>query len=79
MLLDPDQMEEDDAAETEAISDKLWDLIGSSIVAVEQSSANANDPLFLLTDGYVLRVRADSDVDPWSMTIQKQVFVGVMT
>jgi hypothetical protein len=79
LILDPDQMEENDPAETEMISDKLWDLVGNSIVSVEQSSSNPNDPVFHLTDDYVLQVQADSDIDPWSMTVRGQVFVGVMT
>lgn len=64
---------------TEIVADAIWDLIGHSIVEVKQSGTNPNDPIFVLTGGYSIAIAADTDLDPWVMSIPGITFVGTMT
>lgn len=79
VVMDPEELDVDEAVEHELVMDALWELVGQSIVSVEQSELNPNDPIFLMTSGYTLQLRADSDIDPWNMDVEGQYFVGSMT
>ena len=62
----------------DAVEDALWDLIGHSIVDVRvRSPRSLHDPAFVLTDGFVIEIEADSDLDPWVLHLDKHVFVGM--
>jgi hypothetical protein len=53
--------------------DRVWDLIGRRVVA---AVPQGRDAAFTLSDGSVLEVFSDSDVDPWVLRLPDIVFVG---
>ena len=79
LVIDPDLMEGDEAINAELVAGVLWDLIGHSLVGVQNSSKNVNDPVFVLTGGYVIEVEADTDIDPWTFSLPGMTFVGTTT
>jgi hypothetical protein len=59
------------------VGDAVWDLIGRSITGVRRRSKHSpEDPVFFLTGGLAIEVRADTDLDPWSLRLPGHVFVG---
>ena len=62
--------------ESDDIEDGSWDLIGRSIVAESATSSAAVDPTFEFDDGTLLQVHADTDLDPWTLTLPGIVVTG---
>jgi hypothetical protein len=58
--------------------DEIWNLVGHSIIGVRsKSTSEVNDPVLVLTGGFLLEISADSDLDPWVLRLPGQTFVGV--
>lgn len=57
-------------------ADVVWDLIGQSVTRVTASGGRPHDPAFVLTEGYVLDVEADTDLDPWVLRLRGITYVG---
>jgi hypothetical protein len=79
VVVDPDNLVESDVAATEIVTDAVWELIGHSIIKVRRSGTNQNDPISVLTGNYSIDVAADTDLDPWVMSVPGITFVGTMT
>jgi hypothetical protein len=62
--------------ESEQIEDKIWDLIGLSIVSVSATDPDVTDPVFHFEGGFELAIHADTDIDPWSLALPQLVVVG---
>jgi hypothetical protein len=56
----------------------LNELVGIEIVDVISgaSAEVSNDPVFILGDGTRLEILADTDLDPWTVRLSDQTFVG---
>lgn len=52
-------------------------LLGQDIISIT-SDAGLHDPVFHITGGIELLVRADTDVDPWMLSIPHLTIVGSM-
>lgn len=63
--------------ESENIEDDAWSLIGLSIVAVSAVHPSAIDPIFVLEGDVELAIHADTDYDPWALTLPDVVIVGM--
>lgn len=62
------------------VFDKVWDLVGQSIVEARLgSTGNPTDPVFLLTNDYRIEIEADSDWDPWVLHVPGFTYVGSVT
>ena len=61
--------------EDDDVEDHAWELIGSSLITVEDGSPG--ELSFTFTNG-VLRVRPDTDLDPWVLSLPDFVAVGGM-
>lgn len=79
VVVDPDTMKEPAEIAAEIVEDALWELIGHEIVRVRESPRNPNDPVFEMTGGYSIEVDADTDLDPWVITVGKTTFSGTMS
>lgn len=79
VVVDPDNLVESEEVATEIVTDAIWELIGHSIIEVRQSTTNPNDPTFVLSGDYSIEVAADTDLDPWVMSVPGITFVGTMT
>jgi len=79
VVVDPDNMTESGETATEIVTDAVWELVGHSIIEVRQSKSNQNDPTFILTGEYSIEVAADTDLDPWVMSVPGITFVGTMS
>lgn len=62
--------------ESDDIEDPCWDLIGHSIVGVEADDPEVVDPTFLLDGGIRVIVRADTDLEPWTLSLPDLFVVG---
>ncbi len=61
--------------ESDDLECEVWDLIGHEIVRVS-SGPDVIDPIFYLSGGIALSVRADSDLDPWTLMLPEIVVTG---
>lgn len=59
--------------ESEDLQDRLWDLIGQDLVAID---VRHGDPVFRFSNGYAIEVFADAAVDPWVLHVPGVVIVG---
>jgi hypothetical protein len=70
------------AATWESDPDELAQLVGqlkgTAIDAVDSINRNAADPTLHFNNGAVLRIMADTDIDPWVMLLPDVVIVGEM-
>jgi hypothetical protein len=60
------------------VSDKVWDLIGDSVIAVRWSGPRAIgvDPSFGLQSGGQLKIVSDAHFDTWVIHTPTLVLVG---
>lgn len=61
--------------ESEHLEDEAWELLGRAIVGV-LADEDVVDPTFLLTGDVELSVDADTDLDPWTLTLPTIVVTG---
>ena len=59
--------------EDDDVEDRAWDLVGMELMSVDNGSAGEID--FHLTEA-TLRVRPDSDLDPWVLRLPSYIAVG---
>ena len=62
--------------EVDEVEDKVWDLIGHSIVSVSFDSGVEVDPTFEFDGEISLEICADSDWEPWTMQVPGLVVIG---
>ena len=65
------------AWDSEDVEDRVWDLIGRKIEALS-AGPDAIDPTFRLSGDVTLSIRADSDLDPWTLMLPGLVVTGMM-
>ena len=61
--------------ESQDLDDEVGDLVGQEIVQVS-AGPDVIDPTFHLSGGMTPTVRADSDVDPWTLILPELVVTG---
>ncbi|MBW9210518.1 hypothetical protein KV100_12725 [Mumia sp. zg.B21] len=61
--------------ESENLEDEVWDLVGREITSLT-AGPDVIDPTFHLSGDIDLAVRADSDLDPWTLMIPGLVVTG---
>ncbi len=61
--------------ESDNIEDEVWELVGQSIVDVI-AGPDVVDPTFLLSGNTKLTVHADTDLDPWTLSLPTIVVTG---
>lgn len=62
--------------ESSDLDSKIQGLVGRKIVGVKGDSDGLFDPVFVLDDGTLIFVFADSDLDPWTMGLPGIVLIG---
>lgn len=72
------QMDSGNEDDVELIETKIQNLVGTSIIGTRPSAKNPNDPIFFLTDNYIIEIEADTNLDPWVVHLSGEIFVGVM-
>lgn len=62
--------------ESDDIEDQAWELIGRDVESVTSSDDRATDPVFHFRGGIYLEVKADTDLDPWTLRLPGVVVNG---
>lgn len=59
------------------VEDRAWDLIGAEVISVvRQASGAFADPAFVLSNGVILEVLSDSELDPWNLRVEGVTVLG---
>ncbi|MGH3490135.1 MAG: hypothetical protein ACRDP8_19780 [Actinopolymorphaceae bacterium] len=62
--------------ESDDVEDGAWDLVGLALESVSSGDPDLIDPVFHFRGDLELEVRADTDLDPWTLTIPGLVITG---
>lgn len=65
----------------ENAASRMARLVGHDVTEVGPQGRHevSRDPALALTDGYLLEVFSDTDLDPWVMRLPEQTFVGAIS
>jgi hypothetical protein len=62
--------------ESESIEDEVWELVGHSLLSVSSTDLDLVDPVFEVSGGISIKVCADTDLDPWTLSLPHVMLIG---